>query len=75
MISYDDLERALARWKARAQSGAAITEAAPADGGDAGGGDAGSETPPPPIREGLNGRSRASSELSGEIDLNELVEE
>ena len=66
MIPYDDLERALARWKAKGQS--ATAEVAPAsDGGETDGDSA-------PRREKVNGQMRAS-ELSGEIDLNELVEE
>jgi hypothetical protein len=55
MIPYDELERALARWKARSQAGA--------EGGAA---DAKAPT-------GANGVSR-NSELSGEIDLNEIVD-
>jgi hypothetical protein len=63
MISYDDLERALARWKARGQQ--AASEATPAA----------EETSGEEEKPLVNGRSRGSSELSGEIDLNELVEE
>jgi hypothetical protein len=65
MIPYDDLERALARWKARGQGG--TPEASQA-------GDLGEEAKPRE-RGPMNGRSRATSELSGEIDINELVEE
>ena len=62
MIPYDDLERALARWKARQQGGAPELHTAEQS-GDA------------RRRELVNGRSRSTSELSGEIDINELVEE
>jgi hypothetical protein len=52
MIPYDDLERALARWKAKSQAA-----------------DASAPNVPP----GSNGVSR-NPELSGEIDLNEIVD-
>jgi hypothetical protein len=58
MIPYADLERALARWKARSRAGGTPDSAAPV-----------AEQPP----HETNGVPR-SSELSGEIDINELVE-
>ena len=61
MIPYDDLERALARWKARAHAAVDSTQS----------GELGGDARP---REQVNGRSRSSSELSGEIDINELAE-
>ena len=61
MIPYEDLERALARWKAKAP-GTTLDSAPP--------GEAGAHPPPPKSVNGV----RSSSELSGEIDINELVE-
>jgi hypothetical protein len=61
MIPYEDLERALARWKAKTHGN--TPDVIPAGGAD--------DRPRAPG--GSNG-ARHSSELSGEIDINELVE-
>jgi hypothetical protein len=68
MISYEELDRALARWKARSKGGVPEAPAAP-DG----------ELTPLPIRaEELgsipNAVSPVPGERTGEIDANELVE-
>jgi hypothetical protein len=65
MIPYADLERALSRWKARSRAGGPGV-------GDSEGGvnhPSGDES----IAKESNGVPRAS-DLSGEIDINELVE-
>jgi hypothetical protein len=69
MISYEELDRALARWKARTKGG---TVEAPAPYAD-------SQATPMPIRaEELgsipNEVSPIPGERTGEIDANELVE-
>jgi hypothetical protein len=66
MIPYDELERALARWKARAQGGAAGTIDATADAVDA--------TPMPIPAEELGSIPNVANvpERTGEIDVAEL---
>ena len=69
MISYEELDRALARWKARSKGGG-VPEAPTAPDGEA--------TPLPIRAEELgsipNVVSPIPGERTGEIDVNELVE-
>jgi hypothetical protein len=69
MIAYEELDRALARWKARSKGGG-VPEMPPAPEGDA--------TPLPIRAEELgsipNAVSPIPGERTGEIDVNELVE-
>jgi hypothetical protein len=71
MIPYEELDRALARWKARAQSGGGVVEVSAESGAVAAAesgesavivDEVGSVPEPPP----------AASERTGEIDLAEL---
>jgi len=69
MISYEELDRALSRWKARKAGGGAVDAAAPAVDSSA--------TPLPIPAEELGSIPHEVSpipERTGEIDANELVE-
>jgi hypothetical protein len=68
MIPYDELDRALARWKARAQGGAADADPYRDHDGDAHG------SVPRAIAGGVGGLP-APPEQTGEIDLEEAVVE